>query len=341
MEFQLDTRYTLTPNQGTITVTGISAVNKFLYEQTLREGEWSLLNPNTPYTRLPALPTTFDWEWTTKQGKLPKRVARFYHGMGIKFPKQVIEQLGNLAKSHYQEPTPYVFEFVNKFNWRKGDFGDPHSCYWGSNKAARQVLTDNGAFAVRFYNAEQKGIARAWFVKLETFAIVFNGYGFPGDATLTIVKILAGFFTLPYTRIHLENNGHASGLVYINGGVGYTIGHTDITFHDFQWETPYEHECRDCGNGLNEDDVYWGLDNEPYCQDCFYESFEYCSQCGETCWRDNSYYVNDETYCPSCYERDCFYCEECGEDYLIGEAHEFQGRLYCESCLPRVIEESK
>jgi hypothetical protein len=45
--------------------------------------------------------------------------------------------------------------------------------------------------------------------------------------------------------------------------------------------------------------------DDPYCEDCFNESFTYCSRCDETIDRDYARYnSSDEVMCSDCYEED-------------------------------------
>lgn len=42
-----------------------------------------------------------------------------------------------------------------------------------------------------------------------------------------------------------------------------------------------QYSCEECGIGLTEDEVYFDKADHSYCEDCFYEQFYYCSNCGE------------------------------------------------------------
>lgn len=62
--------------------------------------------------------------------------------------------------------------------------------------------------------------------------------------------------------------------------------------------------CHNCEDELHDDEVRWAFD-EPYCEDCFDNMFNYCCRCDSVIYRENAHY-NDEgdPYCSDCYESD-------------------------------------
>ena len=62
--------------------------------------------------------------------------------------------------------------------------------------------------------------------------------------------------------------------------------------------------CTNCEKELSSDEIRWAFD-EPYCEDCFYDSYNYCVRCDGIVSRDNSCYDSDgDPYCPECYEQE-------------------------------------
>lgn len=70
--------------------------------------------------------------------------------------------------------------------------------------------------------------------------------------------------------------------------------------------------CTECGDRIDEDDVYW-VGDEPYCCDCV----TYCEICGEYEVNQNMTYIpsEDRSVCDSCLDRFYVYCDDCGEYY--------------------------
>ena len=60
--------------------------------------------------------------------------------------------------------------------------------------------------------------------------------------------------------------------------------------------------CQNCDESLSDDQVRWAFE-EPYCEDCFDNMFNYCCRCDAVIYRESAHY-NDEgdPYCAECYE---------------------------------------
>lgn len=290
---------------------------------------------------LPSLPPDWSWSWVVQSGEyrgtFPKRVSSYYYKKhNLKMPDTVVQQVGNIARKHLDSGLTYEFDFVDRFDWQSGDFGDSGSCYWGSNEAARDVLTENSAMAVRFYKNDD-GYGRAWLIETPDFYIVFNGYGYD---TLTIARVLSAWMNVEYRKIRLTNNGETSGLVWINGGTGYVIGAKEkieqVERFDLNFETPVITYCYACDERIDrEDDVYVGADGHDYCEHCFDSLFRSCDHCGETHYDDDLTIVNEcEMVCNWCRDRHYAHCDECGEWYDKTSVTTINERTYCESCAP-------
>jgi hypothetical protein len=340
---KLNERYAFDMPKGAISNGGIDLILKLLESQNLQSDDWKALNPITTRRFMPSLPHDWTWEWLVTGkgeyvGTFPKRVSKYYwQTYELKFPKKLTQELGNIARQHSSDNSHYEFEFVNRFNWSAGDFGDKGSCYFGSHKSARDTLQENNALAIRFYE-DGKGFARAWIAQLENSQfILFNGYGIPSNPTLTIARIFATWIGLGYKKIDLYNHGESSGDLYINNGTGYLIGTAEqlesLDSHDLEYGCENCLSCYSCGGILNEDESYNAPNDETYCQDCFYDTFDYCAHCDETYYRDEMTYIDGEgDVCNSCLERRYTRCEHCEDYHKDDSIIVIEGDFYCDDC---------
>ncbi|MBZ0310187.1 MAG: hypothetical protein K8I82_29270, partial [Anaerolineae bacterium] len=79
----------------------------------------------------------------------------------------------------------------------------------------------------------------------------------------------------------------------------------------------------------------YGADDHPYCENCFFETFDYCRECGETHYMEDLIYVEDEgEYCEYCFDRYAVTCENCGTHVLRRWADSRGDKWYCENCTP-------
>lgn len=360
---ELNKRYTLEAPQGTISERGIDLIKSFLAAQRLQDENWKVKNPDILQNYLQPLPDDWQWQWVVKGrgtyvGTFPKRVSKFYFQTdNINVPNDFLQEIGNLARQHSEENTVYHFEVVDNLNWNSGDFGDSGSCFWGSRNIARAIMRDNGGMAVRFYDDDDKGIARAWLAAIESGVyIVFNGYGFKANPTLQIARVLALFTGVSYKKIPLSNHGATISTVWINSSIGYVIASADkladYAEYDLKWDnigavTDDDNEdenegdddtitCQHCNDELDEDETYVTPYGEIFCHDCFYERYSYCDSCDETCGRDEMYYIEREgmDVCERCYERDYSRCDGCGDDFPHDDITVAGYDGYCEDCLP-------
>lgn len=60
--------------------------------------------------------------------------------------------------------------------------------------------------------------------------------------------------------------------------------------------------CNNCDIELHDDEVRWAFE-DPYCEDCFDEMFNYCCRCDAVIHRESIHYDDDgNPYCSECYE---------------------------------------
>ncbi|MGB1284973.1 MAG: hypothetical protein ACPG7F_00450 [Aggregatilineales bacterium] len=346
--FDLNTFYTLKTPAGTISDSGIVAIQQYIRMQRFTDDLWTAKNPDSSYTGslLPALPDDWHWQWTVKGrgdyvGTFPKRISKyFYKKYEIKCPAEFLQQIGNIARQHSDDESSYLFDFTAEFNWQDGDYGDSGSCFWGGRSGAREMLAENGALAIRFYHPDKTGKARAWlFKQREGQYIIFNGYGFKSDSTLTITRVFSQFTGLSYRKVYVQNHGTDNGTLWINSGRGYMIASPDklpdskieieLNWHDVNGET-----CNECEDSISEDDTYHDPDGVQYCRDCFYDVCDTCYDCSETAWRDDMSYVESGGYdiCESCYDRNYTRCEGCDEIFHNDDIQNIKDVYCCTEC---------
>lgn len=98
------------------------------------------------------------------------------------------------------------------------------------------------------------------------------------------------------------------------------------------WEGDYFH-CEDCGEAGHQNNAYVGADSYLYCSDCWCDKFTDCASCGEVQYIDDCYYGPDgDYYCDDCYHDYFFTCENCGEVCEIDEKHETPDGDLCSYC---------
>lgn len=339
MNFELNTIYTLTTENGIITPDGRKLIEAFIGSMNLLAPEWKELNRENGLIYLPALPDAdgFSWCWNVAKGDyrgtFPKRVSKWYKlNHSLNCPQSFLEKLGNIARQHSLEAYTYTFDIVNDFDWDAGDFGDSGSCFWSDRNEAREILEENGCLAIRFFDPTH-GFARAWLYPADDFYVVFNGYGL---TTLETAKIFATWQRLDYKKITLYNNNESGGTIWINGsGTGYVVGEADkivISRYDFSFHTP--NCCERCGTDIGENS-YTTPDGEEYCGDCFYDHYDYCHECDDAFRRDDMTYIEgaERDVCDSCLRRHYTLCDHCGEYRHDSEVIEDkQGRAICEGC---------
>jgi hypothetical protein len=91
--------------------------------------------------------------------------------------------------------------------------------------------------------------------------------------------------------------------------------------------------CYNCGDNVDEDDVYYGDDDQPYCEHCFNSNFTCCSTCGETISIEDANQGSDgDYYCARHFENRFFYCDNCSEVCAHDDGYSTDDHVYCESC---------
>lgn len=96
----------------------------------------------------------------------------------------------------------------------------------------------------------------------------------------------------------------------------------------------YDYYCERCGDGLCEDEVYYGTDDQPYCDRCWSLRYNYCDRCGDTTDRDDLTWseVLQEDLCSYCRDKYCDFCAECDEEIDPDNCIRIDGNYLCSDC---------
>lgn len=282
-------------------------------------------------TRLPS-----DWQWKAKVGgkgeyvgSFAKRVAKYFHKQGTPLTSDQLGVIGSLVSQYSASQTDYTIDYTSDFNWQAGDFGDGGSCYWGCRSAAKDMISENGGQAVRFYK-DGNGTGRAWMLPHDNNWILFNGYGLD---LAQIAQVVAADLGQSYKRIRLENNGDTDGTLWINSGVGYVVGSVEDYEYDRSIDLCIEDDsqcCQDCGCRISHDDCHCVCGDRYVCDSCF-DDYSYCDQCEKYFSSDDVYYIDEQGYCDHCRRCYCTKCVDCGEWHR--ETNTTSDGEVCASCL--------
>jgi hypothetical protein len=377
-------RFQVSTDPNAISDSGVSEVENYIKGVSLRNPDWRMLLPPDydPYDykkdRLPQLPD--DWEWTAKSdgkkvlsdgnkysGRFTRRYSQFvYKTTKISVPVDWLEKMGNIVASHSEKNAGYSIDFTKDLHsWRAGEFGDGGSCFWQSRASARDVMKKHDCFAIRFYMGNdpvnkvsyERGTARAWVVPNvpeQGMLTVFNGYGFAGDPTRVIVRVLVQHLentlnmknAIHYREVRLLNNNSADGNLYINGSRAFIVGEAEVckkyTEIDLKWKDNVLCQCYECNDSIYEGDDYHEHNGRYYCDDCFHDNFSSCQHCDTYVPQEDINELTVQTadgtdtqyLCDRCYDNVSVTCGHCGdvvhEDdaiYLDGETE-----YVCEQC---------
>ncbi len=279
--------------------------------------------------------------WKSKLGTFPKRLSRYlYKNHQLKLSPEVMSKIGNIARENSIINEKYKIDFVDKFNWDDGDFGDDGSCFWSDHSETKDYMEESEDFAaIRFFddNCEDGGCngcgkARSWiYGNGGGFYIIFNAYGY---GLLRQTRIMAYNLGLSYKKITLKNNGEDSGKLFINNGNGYIIGEqekiSEINSFDFRVDEICDtKKCDECGDTIYEGEENY-TDHSILCNDCS----GYCVKCNETYNNDYITYFSEDYYCDDCLNEISFECHSCDKRFESDEMYSssLDYESYCESC---------
>jgi len=277
-------------------------------------------------------PKYWSWDWQVSKGEytgtLPKRIGKWLHKhQGKVLNESTSQKIGETAKKFTGSYYGHVkMDFDLSLAWNAGEFGDPKSCFWQSRRDCLRVLKRNKALAVRFYNAEGKGIGRAWCIKHNDGLIIFNGYGL---STHEITRILGEFLNLPYKQIALYFSGSNEHVVFVNGGKAMLLAPTatlrETTSIDLPWTRVLE-----CINCHKEDEISQNGTGRIYCKTCYGVLYFRCKRCDRTRRSVEMAYSNSEPLgvCSTCASYMCAVCKTYEKHIRV----RFTGWSICDTC---------
>lgn len=280
-----------------------------------------------------------DWSVVNKQGRINVRLSKYLKEHGVELDEKAWNDInGTIAAHSYRKDV--IYDITDDFSWNSGDFGDAGSCFWGSNEAARDVLMENGALALRFYEKTDrmgwyhasvdgvyyKGIGRCWIVQKKHGWILFNAYGPELESIRERVRII--FPNCETKMIRIQNERETTGLVYINrDGLGLYVTDKPEEVPNLLAREEYSD---------NHHAIQLGLNTESH-------TGRRCHECGER--DEEGWWIDDNWVCHNCYDDHYFCCSYCGDNRRNYEANELtmwtrwysgsvkHNTLVCESCL--------
>jgi hypothetical protein len=226
----------------------------------------------------------FDWSWSTRQGTLPKRIKSIlYKRFDYSLKSSELSSLGNFCQERLEKSATYIFDITREFDWYPGDFDDDDSCYFHSKAGARQMIYDNGGYAIRFYNnlnSKKVGCGRTWLIPVleHKYWVIFNAYG--SYALRDYANMLSKWTHLISKEVDLVNNGSPVNMLWINNGKGFILGDkTDkiigtINKIDFNWREVLTWNCccvcrQPLIHQLTINHSAKGYGDSLYCRECY------------------------------------------------------------------------
>lgn len=167
------------------------------------------------------VPADFNWSKNmARGGRINRRLSKMAHDeFGIKIPAAVLEEMGNIYEKYYVPDSTFFFNFSGNFNWERGDFGDPRSCFFGGSRN-RHILRFSGAYAAQFHRQKdvKSGFARAWCLDTPEGTLVFNAYGMDLNRISGILSNWAGmnlYYNISYEYVNFPifTNGNTMNLI--------------------------------------------------------------------------------------------------------------------------------
>jgi len=257
-------------------------------------------------------------------GSLVKRLRKYLHKtmspeVFALVTNDLLGEIGSIV-GEYQN-AKVQFDFTDCLDWCDGDFGDEGSCYFNRDGCRHWLpdkLMEHGCHAIRFYDADNRGIARALLLPRGHDTLVFNSYGF---TLLKTTRILATILGMSYRRVLLSNDGGTTGDLYLNNhGESYVIAScvdeysTDCpTRIELRLDCSNKIECECCASRIDPDSAII-VDGDSYCRDCV----NYCDSCEEYVTGDTTTVHTSRTrtqeVCESCLDN--YTCCPCCEEYF-------------------------
>lgn len=270
------------------------------------------------------------WELCNEHGKFVKRFSRVMKELtGDRPPNDLLGRIGDIVT-----PLPpnhrCTYDIVSKFDWEAGDFGDYGSCFWGSRSAARKIMEINGFHALRIY-INDAGFARAWIAPFGEEYIIFNAYGLRLDVMGYILKQITGARYMKSICLYSDVE-----TVYVNSEEGIVVGDDKIKYGSTCLPISAI-VCSYCGDTVG---LWCHVEEGALCEECFYDLFLYCEDCGGTIESGYETCVNTSggdviSVCSSCASRYpvCDICDERYDPDILCSVEDTNSVDVCENCI--------
>ncbi len=283
--------------------------------------------------------------FTSSAGNLQKRIKKLFKQRGIEVSPEVLSEISDII-SKARNGSRTAMDFNTDFNWNSGDFGDRGSCYWTDREYCRRFMQNDARFgAVRFFDSEGKGIARAWtyYDEPSDSVVVWNAYGYNLEV---IAKRVAQYLNVVNEKtVRLYANNDSVEYLYINNGHGIVLG--EYAFDKLNMKVDvdpyreYNYECDDCGAGTN--DVWSVWNGNHVCHACYQDHYFLCERCNEAVETGEGWDVRivgrvngpnaTQSWCPNCQEDHTFTCDTCDNLWSERYAATAGGGTYCPNCI--------
>lgn len=360
-------------DDDTISEAGQDAIDRYIDLQNLRDEEWvSILLKKGDYDpywigkkRLPAIPENWSWKYVDNSNKkyrgafASRLKAWYYKEHGIPdVPEAFFQKINEIARSHVLSERQFFFMLTDNVDWKAGKFGENEkvSCYWNSRVKDRYFLESKGVLAFCGYKSPeetQKGEGRCWILKNQPepgMHILFNGYGYVGDALLTIANVLSGFTGLVAKRVRFENNERYDAEFYINvdtdtKGRAYVLGSREQINRcpdliDLRWKREEIGVCDLTGRPIFVDDDVIETDEGTVIRRLYETLGMRCENCSSFLLKEDAKVVGDGTrICEHCYINECGHCGYTRKRYLTsdlvyvwGEGYNVCSQVFEEHC---------
>lgn len=332
---------------NTITNDGMrSLTNWFRESYGINRPEWW---PNLWCFEKPIIHPQYDDAIQSKlRGSLAKRMKTYLKfGPGIKCDEHCIDNFCcNISAYSVRHKRECLIEFTQRFDWNAGDYCDSGSCFWGCRSQAKELMQDEGYWAILIHDKEGNGIGRAWIgedqARGHRTPVIFNYYG---PNTISITDLAAVVYDELYPGMStgtsptfatrsLYNYGNDCGLIYINGSTCVPVvgpGENLYSDYDLELGTPGT-QCSRCDGFCDDDDFVTDAYGNVVCQGCIDSDYFWCEDRG-------GWYIGDDVV--FCVDTDdyrdpdmTFYCESCNNAYRhdSGIESDFDGECRCQDC---------
>lgn len=105
-------------------------------------------------------------------------------------------------------------------------------------------------------------------------------------------------------------------------------------YQEIEKEVRKRTTCSNCKCDIDFNSSYTGIDNEVFCEKCFYKSYDYCSVCGVLLKSENAYFskIQERAYCEDCKTDLLFFCKGCADELHEDSIFWINEEVYCEKC---------